>query len=172
MENIINFWFPNKKFQKFWFDNTKDNYIINTFTVLLKEVGSQNIDIIKKTDDEILQYIILFDQFSRHIYRNNRSSALFIKYNNKALEYSLYFLKERFNYNIHFNYLIFLLMPLRHSKNIEYYKIIFNILNSIKINENYINEYMTDDKIYNKFYSATIRDYNKLNNYVIIKNNL
>ena len=34
MEDILDFWFPNDKFQRFWFDKTKDKYIINAGRVV------------------------------------------------------------------------------------------------------------------------------------------
>ena len=36
MEHIIDFWFPNNNFNKFWFDGTVDNYIIKNYKDILE----------------------------------------------------------------------------------------------------------------------------------------
>jgi uncharacterized protein (DUF924 family) len=159
MDDIIQFWFPNDKFQKFWFDKSKDEIIINKFNTILDEEGKKEFDISKKSNIEILEYIILFDQISRHVFRNNREDGKFKSYNEKALIFSLYFLNNRFNYDIEFNYLSFILMPLRHSNEIKYYDLIINILNEIKINNIYFKKFVKDEKLFNKFNLATERNY-------------
>ena len=55
MDKIIKFWFPNNQFQNFWFDNTKDEYIINNFKDILENECSNNlVDIFLKMIDLIL----------------------------------------------------------------------------------------------------------------------
>ena len=49
MSNILEFWFPNTKFNKFWFDKSKDKEIVQQFssdliiieekTLLLTDIG-------------------------------------------------------------------------------------------------------------------------------------
>jgi len=154
MDDIIPFWFPNDKFQKFWFDKSVDEYIIDKYTNILKNKENINIDISKLDITELLQYIILFDQFSRHIYRNSNPE----KNDNIALELSNYFINNYDYKKIKFNYLVFYLMPLRHSNNINKYKIIIQILEDIKLSldNNFI-------ELYNKFYKTTIFKYNQIN---------
>jgi len=164
MNEIIKFWFPNDNFQKFWFDKSNDKLIIDKFSNLLKIEGAKNIDLKSKNNEEILEYIILLDQFSRHIYRNDKNNVNFINYNNKALNYAHYFINERFNYDIKFNYLCFILMPLRHSNDINNYNIIIDILNKIKINDIYFNNYITDKILFNKFKNTTERSYKLMTN--------
>jgi len=163
MDKIINFWFPNDFFQKFWFDKTKDEYIIKNFKKTLENEYNNNLDISKCTNVEILEYIILFDQFSRHIFKNDRSNIIFKICNEKALEYALYFLKNRFYFNIKFNYLCFILMPLRHSNEIHNYNIIKDILEKIKIDNIYFNKFVNDKILFEKFKSVTEINYNKIN---------
>jgi len=164
MNEILKFWFPNNNFQKFWFDKSNDKLIIDKFSNLLKIEGAKNIDLKSKNNEEILEYIILLDQFSRHIYRNDKNNVNFINYNNKALNYAHYFINERFNYDIKFNYLCFILMPLRHSNDINNYNIIIDILNKIKINDIYFNNYITDKILFNKFKNTTERSYKLMTN--------
>ena len=163
MDKIIKFWFPNNQFQNFWFDNTKDEYIINNFKDILENECSNNLDIVKCSNIKILEYIILFDQFSRHIFKNDRSNIIFKNCNEKALQYALYFLNNRFYFNIKFNYLCFILMPLRHSNKIQNYNIIKDILEKIKIDNIYFNNFVNDKILFEKFKSATERNYNKIN---------
>ena len=164
MNEILKFWFPNDNFQKFWFDKSYDKIIIDKFSNLLKIEGAKKLDLKSKNNEEILEYIILLDQFSRHIYRNDRNNINFINYNNKALNYAHYFINERFNYDIKFNYLCFILMPLRHSNDINNYNIILDILNKIKINDIYFNNYIDDKIVFNKFKNATKRCYKLMAN--------
>ena len=153
MEDIIPLWFPNDKFQKFWFDKSIDKYIIDKYTNILKNKENINIDIPKLDKYEILQYIILFDQFSRHIYRNSNPK----KNDDIALYLSKYFISNYDCKQIKFNYLIFILMPLRHSNDINNYNIIIKILDEIKtsLDNNFID-------LYNKFYKITMLKYKKM----------
>ena len=164
MNEILKFWFPNDNFQKFWFDKSNDKIIIEKFSNLMKIEGTKNINLKSKNNEEILEYIILLDQFSRHIYRNDRNNVNFINYNNKALNYAHYFINERFNYDIKFNYLCFILMPLRHSNDINNYNIIIDILDKIKINDIYFNKYVNDKILFEKFKNATERNYKLMTN--------
>ena len=154
MENIISFWFPNDKFQKFWFDKSVDTYIINNYTQILKDKEQIEINKNELTIDELLQYTILFDQFSRHIYRNSNPN----KNDSKALEISFYVLDNYDLRMIKFNYLIFFLMPLRHSNDKNNYELILNILDHLKlsINNNF-------NQLFDKFYKNTLWKYNKIN---------
>ena len=148
MLKILDFWFPNNDFQKFWFDKSVDEYIKNNYYDILKTFESKILDYNILTDFQILEYIIILDQFSRNIYRNH-----FYKKNDyKALELSLYFFENRNWEDKQINHLIFYLMPLRHSNNKQYYKKIFNILAKKKDNST----------LYTKFYKATVRNYSNL----------
>ena len=154
MEDIISFWFPNDEFQKFWFDKSVDTYIINNYTQILKDNENLEINLNEHTIDELLQYIILYDQFSRHIYRNSNPK----KNDSKALEISFYILNNYDFKKIKFNYLIFFLMPLRHSNNKNNYELIIKILDDLKlsINNNF-------NQLFDKFYKNTLIKYNKIN---------
>ena len=154
MNDVLEFWFPNDKFNKFWFDKSKDKFIIENFKNKLIDLENTFTFEIVLSDKEILENIILLDQFSRSIYRNNLDK---IKDNDrKALYLSNYFFKSRDWVNIKFNYLIFYLMPLRHTFQKKYYDFIFQVLNKITIN----NE---DKPLFDKFYKTTKIKYQQLN---------
>lgn len=150
---LIEFWFPNDKFNKFWFDKSKDLYIKNNFIDNLIYIEKSNENFKELNDLEILEKIIYLDQISRNIYRNNKIK---IKNNDvKALEMAMYYLNERDWSNIKLTYLIFYLMPLRHTFKKEYYDKIFEILNYYKKRD--------DDKhLFDKFFNVTQKIYQNI----------
>ena len=153
--NIIDFWFPNDKFNKFWFDKSKDDYINKNFNTQLMDIQNETIIYEELSDLEILSKILFLDQISRSIYRNNKEKIL---NNDKiALKLSLYYLENRDWNNIKFNYLIFYLMPLRHTFKKEYYDKIFEILLQ---KQKYLFQKKNNDKnLFDKFYNVTLKIY-------------
>tara|TARA_B100000161_G_C33479579_1_gene381895 strand:+ start:220 stop:675 length:456 start_codon:yes stop_codon:yes gene_type:complete len=148
--NILEFWFPNDGFNKFWFDKTKDDFISNNYKKRLEELEKNNIDFNELSNEDLLETIILLDQFSRSIYRNNKEKI--ICNDGKALKLALYFFEKRDFLCLKFNHLIFYLMPLRHTFQKKYYQQIIDILSMINVKEE-------DRKLYNKFYNATIKKF-------------
>ena len=150
MTDIINFWFPNDRFNKFWFDKSKDDFIIKTYGYLLNNSEEVYLNPENLSDIKILEYIIILDQFSRSIYRNEPDK---IKNNDiQSLKLSLYYLENRNWKNIEFNHLIFYLMPLRHTFQKKYYDKILEILNLFQKKDK-------DTILYDKFYNTTISKY-------------
>jgi tRNA(Ile)-lysidine synthetase-like protein len=153
---IVKFWFHNKKY---WFDcpTEFDNLIIEKYKNILDIQPDLNTELYKKlSKDELLGKIILLDQFSRHIYRNNKS--IIKKFDLIALE-----LLE--SYNIDYKDLIqqfspeercFLIMPYRHAFQEKYLVRCINLVNTWKI------EYY--HPIYRRFYQATLKVLAKINN--------
>lgn len=135
--DIIEFWFPDDGYQKFWFDRSVDVYIENNYKKYLNFYESFEINPVILSDEDILKIIILFDQFSRNIYRNSN------KYpnDNKALNLAKYFFENRYWKDKKLNHLIFYLMPYRHNESLENYKFIFDII------KNYVNNNLTNKEI-------------------------
>ena len=153
MHDILEFWFPNKEFNKFWFDKSKDRFIIQNFKDRLVKLEKNDIFGLFASNEVILQNIILLDQFSRSIYRDNPEK---IKENDiKALQLSEYFFENRDWKNIELNHIIFYLMPYRHTFKKEYYHRIFEILNYFKKENN--------SKLFEKFYNVTNKKFSELN---------
>ena len=153
MMDVLNFWFPNDNFNKFWFDKSKDSMIKMEYDTILNFVEKEVIDVDSLSDLDILEKIIILDQFSRSIYRENKEK---VKFNDKkALNLSLNFFANRNWINIKLNYLIFYLMPLRHTFDKEYYEKIFEILQIYNLNDN-------DKELYNKFIKITKMIYKSL----------
>lgn len=67
MTNIIDFWFPNDIFNK-----SKDTFIIKNYGLWLCNIEKINLQPEKLTDIEILEHIIVLDQFSKSIYINEK----------------------------------------------------------------------------------------------------
>ena len=154
MTDVLKIWFPNDKFNKFWFDKSKDSKIKMEYGTILNFVEKEVIDVDSLSDLEILEKIIILDQFSRSIYREEKEK---VKFNDKkALNLSLNFLAKRNWINIKLNHLIFYLMPLRHTFDKEYYEKIFEILQIYNLKDN-------DKELYNKFIKITKRIYDSLN---------
>ena len=152
---LIDFWFPNDNFNKFWFDKSKDDYINKNFNDQLIDVENDTIIYEELSDLEILTKILFLDQIRRSIYRNNKEKILD---NDKiALKLSLYYLENRDWNNIKFNYLIFYLMPLRHTFKKEYYDKIFEIL--LQKQKCLFQKKNKDKNLYDKFYNVTLKIY-------------
>lgn len=145
LQELHNFWFSNPKI---WFRCTPadDEMIKNKFEKLLFQFN-------KTEHSNLLSLIILYDQISRHIFRNNKEIIKI--YDRLALKYSLILLPIIKQYNPYER--CFILMPLRHTFD-EY---------NLKLCLNYITEWRkyNDMSIYKRFYEATIvalaNQYNK-----------
>ena len=152
MDSILSFWFPNSNFNKFWFDKSKDEIIIKRYKIILENSKIDNLS--NLSDDMILAYIILFDQFSRNIYRNSKNSIK--KYDEYALKLAEYFFENRNWSNLPVNYLIFYLMPYRHTFKKEKYKEIFNILD-IYYEKNNLEFTNSQNLLFKKFLTQTLK---------------
>ena len=70
-KNLLSFWFPDDKFQDFWFSNAKDHDIRINYGLLLKDAEDGKLDNWVECPESKLALIILLDQFSRNIYRKS-----------------------------------------------------------------------------------------------------
>lgn len=156
LSTIIDFWFPNNTINEFWFDKSKDYEIYELFYDFLIKIEFPD-NLIKLNNNDLLSLIILFDQITRNISRikhidmetYNKYSMIISKYildNNKDIEYPL-------------NKRIFILLPLRHDRQTVNLDIVIQKLNKYRLEEVYnkINQ-----KIFDKFYLATLKDYSKV----------
>ena len=112
--SILSFWFPSNAYQSFWFDGSKDDEIREKYKDLLPYCkNSDNVDESTTTYDEKLAFIIVLDQFSRSIHRNNDDYS-FIEETELAnkLAYSMIVDGADILYPI--SRRLFILMPYRH----------------------------------------------------------
>jgi uncharacterized protein (DUF924 family) len=164
INNILNYWFPNEKYNKFWFDNNPniDNYLNNEYYDILINLYDY---ILELTDDklnnltpnQLIVYIIILDQFSRNISRVNDDIDN-IKINemtNLAITLSYLWINKKLYLQEPINKNVFALMPLRHSYKLYNYKIIINVLSQI-------NDKDKDNEIYIKFKNNTMYRYKLL----------
>ena len=173
ISEITNYWFDSQtnNFRDKWFqkDTAKlvelDNYITNNFGEYLTYFEETSYQVIIELDlINIIDGIICLDQFSRHIYRQNRmpfntkpkidqntakASAL-----TKKIIYSESWKKFIIEYDEFAKQLIpFILMPLKHESIYNNFQIIHNLILSI---------YRTHDKLpnyINKFYYDSLKKY-------------
>ena len=117
-EEIIDYWFLGNNFRKFWFKKDKkvDEYIHKKFNILIKKAENNQLNHWKKKPQSFLALVILLDQFSRNVYRNN---IIRIEINDKiCLEFCKEMISKGFDKELSFSQKIFLLLPFRHSKDL------------------------------------------------------
>jgi tRNA(Ile)-lysidine synthetase-like protein len=143
LDELKTFWFNNRNI---WFNCKKedDELIKNKYTNLLH----YNIN----NKEPSLSLIILYDQITRHIYRNQQEeiklySAISLEHTNKLLsQINDYKPEER----------CFILMPLRHTF----------MEDNLNLCLSYVTNWMKteNDQIYSRFYEATITALSRINN--------
>ena len=114
---ILDFWFKECT-PKMWFkkDIEFDKLIKNRFQKTLEYCLENEINKNPITKENCLSWIIVLDQFSRNIYRNQiRSFAA----DEKALKLSKISIKKSFLKSKEYNYNSFLLMPFMHSEKLS-----------------------------------------------------
>jgi tRNA(Ile)-lysidine synthetase-like protein len=153
IQDIIEYWF-NQDFLKFrqeWFDSSIDEEILQRFGSLHALAEKGELDIWKDTTSGKLAYIIVLDQFTRNLYRYSD----FRRNDKKVLELveDMIAKREDLQYK-YFTQRMYILLPLRHSKNSK------NIRKVLELLEEYRSEY-TESQILEKFKYATIRDLTK-----------
>ena len=154
--NILTFWFPKgdqTDYQEFWFDCSKDIEIYEKFNSYLENKHDINPEILTKS--EILAYIILYDQISRNIKRITNHDNTY--YDNIAITLSQYILDNKYDTSYPFVYRMFILLPFRHSRKTINLNLVKNKLEIYKKNE-----HLLDNKLFQKFYLATLKDYSKV----------
>ncbi len=159
VNSILNYWYDTNGNYDLWFNATPedDTYIKITFGHLVcnatMELLQPNLINIY-SNKQILAQIIVFDQFVRHIYRNNRDEMPKI-YSEYALDMSMYFIQTKRDNDLLPQERTFMLMPIRHTFD-EYYL-------SIVIKK--MQQYMRSDEkstVYKRFMNATLRAYSRI----------
>lgn len=162
-------WFNNS--DKWFNSNYKfDLYLTNKYEYLLNS-----------NSDNIIENIIIYDQLTRHIFRNTYSNHIILYFLQKALNIiNLYKYNNEFINNLNDNEFIFFMLPLRHSnikENIFY--VLDKSWNRKNINKKFLiatykNAYFNEkliniDDYIHCFYNSNVLDYNPIDN--IINNN-
>lgn len=119
MENeIINFWFPNNKYQKMWFisNNKFDQMIYDKYYLnMTKLFDDFNIDNYTNASSiKILTDIILLDQFSRNISRVLTTTINIYEYTKKAELLSILWIERKYYLTEPIHFTVFAFLPIRH----------------------------------------------------------
>lgn len=148
MNSIIDYWFSN---ENVWFNSTPDDdiYITNTFGYLLENLDLNIINNLHTLDNKtLLSYIILTDQFPRHIFRNNNKYKIDY-YHNFAIKFTDHIINNNMDILFNDSERCFILLPYRHTFNIDYINIaIKKVLEYIKENK--------QSKYFKRFLKASI----------------
>tara|TARA_B110000483_G_C18060373_1_gene490072 strand:+ start:285 stop:806 length:522 start_codon:yes stop_codon:yes gene_type:complete len=117
-----------------WFKSgtLHDAQITYHFKKTLKQ--AENFELLDwlNTKDGYVAYIVLLDQFSRHIYRNTPSAYKNDNHSLAAADFGL----EKYLNELTANEKLFVLMPYQHTENIDYQKKGIGILADLIQNEN------------------------------------
>lgn len=132
LEDVLNYWFETPNDYNKWFMSGKklDSYLSLNYKSLLDYYRNPNKKIPRLLRDK-LGLIILLDQFSRHIYRNNKKS---FDMDEKAKSISLQLLESGGINLLDTNERLFALMPLQHSENVNDLDTLLNYLSKEKEN--------------------------------------
>lgn len=177
--DILSFWFPNTKFQAFWFDKSVDNIIRNKYQLLLHELMKDIDNIINDLDielfntqegrDYIIAVVIMLDQFTRNIYRDDKTHI--IQNDKYAFIISKFVIDNYLDLQYDIHQRIFFLLPYRHHKHYvdinTYAKYLDIVLNRIKLYNLLTESTLNEINILKKFTLATIKNYSELTEYDI-----
>ena len=154
IQDIIDYWFNHDflKFRPEWFNSSIDEEILKRFGTLHASAEKGELESWKETIDGKLAYIIVLDQFTRNLYRDSD----FRRNDKKVLELveSMLANREDLQYT-YFTQRMYVLLPLRHSKNSKHIRKVLKLLEEYKCG------YKTHCQILEKFKYATIRDLTK-----------
>ena len=151
-QKILNYWFPNNEYNKFWFSGDKetDDFINNNFYDYMKNIiCTKNYTF--ESPDELLAKIIVLDQFTRNIYRNTQMAY---HYDYLALGLAQLYFRLQYDKKHSFNKVIFALMPFRHSEKLVNQQFVLNYLENANIDKS--------TKLYQKFERASLSSYHTI----------
>ena len=146
---ILDYWFPNDEFQKFWFSGKIDKEITDKFNDYINAFLDNKLEKWKtESFNSKLALIILLDQFTRSIFRNKKRNKIFDEEALKLSNDIIFTIK-----NIKLNKLVFVLMPFRHSSNKKDRQFVIDFNNVYEKNN------IIENKIlWKKFKSASLRN--------------
>ena len=116
-KTILNFWFKqtsNKK--RFSKNEAFDQKIRNSFLGDYQKATNNEYDNWQNNVDECLALIILLDQFSRNLFRNNSKA---FSMDNKAQQIAIGAIKKKYHENLAQNKIIFIFLPFMHSEKLN-----------------------------------------------------
>jgi len=160
MDSILDFWFPDNNYQKWWFKSTPelDRKIYDTYyDVMYQQYNNFSESDYNYADPSVLiSTIILFDQFSRNMARiNTGKTPIDVNdFTRKARQLTNIWLKRALYKTEPIKYTVFAYMPIRHMKKGDEIEQLAILLERMEIQDNNLKT----DSIFNKFKSTTIRN--------------
>lgn len=152
--NVLDFWFSNQNSWILMKGKKRDEFdrvIGEQFGKSLNFYEASSIDdiIYGKDVSELIEAVICLDQFSRHIHRNTNCNKVKIN-TDKALKISLYLISNYFDIimELNHNYMIFILMPMKHNNIVKYMPIMMQFFERIEkfgsLDKTLINKFKQD----------------------------
>ena len=138
-DDVIKFWF-NENNSKVWFEKNDlfDNSIRNNFGALYESALNGNLNHWKDKPISCLALIIILDQFSRNLFRNNSKAY---EQDQLSIDLSYIAIKEGYLENYSEDQKLFALLPLVHSENLETH------LYANKMREEYLSDHSRHENI-------------------------
>lgn len=155
LSDIINFWFRNSKYNAMWVNGSVDDIIMDKYRDVLRSAETGKL---KWETEELgnIGLLILFDQFTRNIYRGSER----IRKNDEiGRQIAGNLLKTREDLLYPLMMRIFILLPYRHARNSTDLDTVMSIIDEYK------REFEGDvdcETMLKRFLYATIRDYSKV----------
>jgi uncharacterized protein (DUF924 family) len=123
-EDILNFWFEGtdltREMEKrtLWFKSTSefDQAIHDNFTQAYEDAAAGRLDDMKESQSGCLALIIILDQFSRNLFRNDAKA---FAADAKAREFARHALEQGYDQGIDQYARTFFYLPFEHSENLE-----------------------------------------------------
>lgn len=165
---LLDYWFPSESYQEFWFDGSQDIEIIEKFNDLLKSSELLTLDEILDnihSSNDLLAYIILFDQITRNISRIENTD--FRRNDKIGLTLAKIAISRDLAITFPFNQRMFVFLPFRHSRTTPNLNFVINNLTEYfhsKSDQNH-------KKLLDRFWLATIKDYSKVSDTIIVHEN-
>ena len=152
LEDIPKFWFK-KDTERIWFESTpQDDATIKEKYHSLIRFYQKDVHFSYMSKEEILGYILFYDQLIRHIFRGMQDHIDF--YSQLALKLSLYCLSWDYDKEYTAAERCFILMPLRHTFDKYYLQIVINRMKEYMMEE--------DSKYYDRFFKSTLYSYSNI----------
>jgi tRNA(Ile)-lysidine synthetase-like protein len=164
LADIIEFWFRDSKYNEMWVDGSIDDIIIDKYFDVLRNAEKGAFEEWKTIELGQLGLLIIFDQFTRNIYRGDDRIR---KNDLVSRQIAGDMLKKRDDLQYPLMMRIFILLPFRHARNSADLDIVMSIIDEYKT------EFIGDNNsktMLKRFLNATLRDYSKVTDTIRIAN--
>lgn len=166
LNKLLVYWFPRSskdgtlKYQGWWFDGSRDNEIFEKFGDLLQKTEQNMPDFTPMQPREKFGYIILLDQITRNVTRYKEEIMNIVSDSHRNDPTALTLAKDLILHHdtlFCFTEIAFILLPFRHSRQIENMHFVSERL------EEYKNNLKTDQEksFFKRFFQATLSDYGR-----------